>query len=320
MGGFRRLGPKVASFMDDERLRRLFSFQAMYAGLSPSRALALYAVITYLDSVQGVYFPAGGLQALPRAMADAAAKHGAQLQYGRTATRIEVVGQRAVAVHTADGERIAADVVIVNADLPAADRQLLDRPARGRPPRYSPSCVLVQYGSTQPAKGHHVLSFGDAWSETFSEIIDRGRLMSDPSFLVSTPTFSDPSLAPAGRQLQHVLFPAPNLAHDHPIDWPAAGPAYLDQIRATLDDRGFDATGEVLALHTPADWEAAGLAAGTPFAAAHTFGQTGPFRAGTLDPELENVLRCGSHVQPGVGIPMVLISGRLAAQRVTGRR
>ena len=72
MGGFRRLGPVVAERFRDERLRRLFSFQAMYAGLPPSRALAIYAVITYMDSVAGVYFPEGGMGAIPVAMARAA--------------------------------------------------------------------------------------------------------------------------------------------------------------------------------------------------------------------------------------------------------
>ena len=65
MGGFRRLGPVVAERFRDERLRRLFSFQAMYAGLPPSRALAIYAVITYMDSVAGVYFPEGGMGRSP---------------------------------------------------------------------------------------------------------------------------------------------------------------------------------------------------------------------------------------------------------------
>ena len=69
---------------------------------------------------------------------------------------------------------------------------------------------------------------------------------------------------------------------------------------------------------TPADWQAQGLAAGAPFAAAHSFGQTGPFRAPTLDRRIENLVFCGSNTQPGVGVPMVLISGRLAAQRITG--
>ena len=69
---------------------------------------------------------------------------------------------------------------------------------------------------------------------------------------------------------------------------------------------------------TPADWEAQGLAAGAPFAAAHTFGQSGPFRFPTLDRRVENLVFCGSNTQPGVGVPMVLLSGKLAAERILG--
>ena len=72
VGAFGRLGPEVNRRFDDERLQRVFSFQAMYAGLSPQDALAIYAVIAYMDSVAGVYFPKGGMHALPRALAAAA--------------------------------------------------------------------------------------------------------------------------------------------------------------------------------------------------------------------------------------------------------
>ena len=88
MGGFRRLGPVVAERFQDERLRRLFSFQAMYAGLPPSRALAIYAVITYMDSVAGVYFPGGGMGAIPVAMARAAELGGVQFRWGATVQEI----------------------------------------------------------------------------------------------------------------------------------------------------------------------------------------------------------------------------------------
>ena len=74
IGGFRKLAPKVRQYLHDPRTERLFSFQAMYAGLSPQDALAIYAVIAYMDSVAGVYFPKGGMHALPRAMAAAATK------------------------------------------------------------------------------------------------------------------------------------------------------------------------------------------------------------------------------------------------------
>ncbi len=64
-GAFRRLEPAVERFFDDERLVRVFSFQALYAGLAPRQALALYAVITYMDSVNGVFTAAGGMHAVP---------------------------------------------------------------------------------------------------------------------------------------------------------------------------------------------------------------------------------------------------------------
>ena len=59
----------------------------MYAGLSPYDALAIYAVITYMDSVAGVSFPRGGMHSVPRALAGAVSK---QLQQGGEAdVRVE---------------------------------------------------------------------------------------------------------------------------------------------------------------------------------------------------------------------------------------
>lgn len=314
LGGFRRMGPKVAQFLRDDRTQRVFSFQAMYAGLSPYDALAVYAVIGYMDSVAGVYFPRGGMHAVPRALAGAAEKHGVELRYGQTVTRVEMSGSRAVAVVTSAGDRIACDAVVLNPDLPVA-RRLVGRPVRRRL-RYSPSCFVLLAGSTLPARAHHTISFGHAWKEVFDEILG-GRLMSDPSFLVTSPSVSDPSLAPAGRSSYYVLFPTPNL--DGPIDWRAEGPRYLDHVVATVEARGWPGFGdamEVAHTTTPLDWEARGMERGTPFAAAHTFGQTGPFRPRNLLGD--NVVFAGSGTQPGVGVPMVLISGRLAAERILG--
>jgi phytoene desaturase len=324
LGGFRRLDRTVARFVRDERLRRLFSFQAMYAGLAPAQALSIYAVITYLDCVQGVFFPEGGMHAVPRAMAGAAAKHGVEFRYGTAVTRIEVADGRARGVHTADGERIAADVVVVNADLPTAYAELLPleyAPRRLERLRYSPSAVVLHAGSATPPEraNHHVIDFGSAWERTFTEIIDEGRTMSDPSFLLTTPSLTDPSLAPPGRHAHYALFPAPNVTGT--VDWERHRERYRDEIVETLAKRGYPAFAaglEAEHLVTPADWRAQGLAAGAPFAAAHTYGQTGPFRSPTLDRSVGNLVFCGSNTQPGVGVPMVLISGRLAAQRITG--
>lgn len=321
-GAFRRMQTKIDQFFTDPRTRRIFSFQAMYAGLAPHDALAIYTVIAYLDSVAGVSFPRGGMHAVPRALAGAAEKHGVKIRYGTTVTKVETAGGRARAVLTADGERIPADVVVLNPDLPVAYRELLP-PSRQRRLRYSPSCVVLHIGSRQGYEriAHHNIHFGRLWKGTFDEVIRRGELMSDPSLLVTNPSRTDPSVAPVGGHTYYVLAPVPNLERGN-LDWRGDLPQrYADELIHTLQERGYRgfADGvEVREVVTPADWADAGMAAGTPFAAAHSLFQTGPFRPGNLHPTLENVVFVGSGTQPGVGVPMVLISGKLAAARVTG--
>ncbi len=320
MGGFRRLAPKVEQYLRDPRTQRVYSFQAMYAGLSPQQALAIYAVIAYMDSVAGVYAPRGGMHAVPVAMAAAAAKHGVQFEYGTTATRVETVGARAVAVHTADGRRIPADAVVLNPDLPVAYRDLLGRqPWSVRRLRYSPSCYLMLAGSSAAYRGiaHHNIHFGRSWSGVFRDLIDRRTLMTDPSLLVTNPTHSDPTLAPPGKHVYYVLFPTPNLDAD--INWRAEAPRYREHVLSVLEQRGYRGFGDAIEVEhvtTPLDWQDRGMERGAPFAAAHSFTQTGPFRPKNLWGE--NVVFAGSGTQPGVGVPMVLVSGRLAAERILG--
>jgi phytoene desaturase len=325
IGGFGRLAPKVGQYLKDPRTQRVLSFQSMYAGLSPYDALAIYAVIAYMDSVAGVFFPKGGMHAVPRALAGAAEKHGVDLRYGTTVTRVLVEHGRAVGVETSDGERIPADVVVLNPDLPVAYRELLPpeaTPARVKKLDYSPSCFLLLAGSTQSYSkiAHHNIHFGRSWRGVFDELIDQKSLMSDPSILVTNPTRSDPSLAPDGKQIYYVLLPTPNTSAG--IDWDVVGPRYRDESVARLEALGYVGFGDAIEVEdvtTPADWQRRGMEQGAPFAAAHSFFQTGPFRPTNLAPKVEGVVFAGSGTQPGVGVPMVLISGRLAAERILGK-
>ncbi|MFH9468881.1 phytoene desaturase [Streptomyces clavifer] len=325
LGGFGRLDARIGRFVSDERLRRVFSFQALYAGVPPARALAAYAVIAYMDTIAGVYFPRGGMHALPRAMAESAREAGADLRYGRTVTRLERSGERVTAVIT-DQERIPCDAVVLTPDLPVSYR-LLDRsPRRALPLRHSPSAVVLHVGTdrTWPDLAHHTISFGAAWKGTFRELTRTGRLMSDPSLLITRPTAADASLAPPGKHLHYVLAPCPNTDIGPGVrQWGELAPRYRDELLAELERRempGLGAAIEEEALITPADWSAQGHAAGTPFSVAHTFPQTGPFRPRNLVRGTANAVLAGCGTTPGVGVPTVLISGKLAAARITGPR
>ncbi|MEU5834012.1 phytoene desaturase family protein [Streptomyces diacarni] len=322
LGGFGTWHGRISRYLSDERLQRLFSFQALYAGVPPARALAAYAVIAYMDTVAGVWFPKGGMHALPRAMAAAAAAAGARFRYGDRVVSLERSGGRARAVRTEHGQRLACDALILTCDLPVAHRLLGAAPRRPIPLRYAPSAVLLHTGAatTWPQLSHHTLSFGHAWKHTFRQVTRTGELMSDPSLLITRPTSTDPGLAPPGRHLHYLLAPCPNL-HRGRFDWDRLGPRYRDQLCATLEQRGLTGFGQDLEVEkvvTPADWARQGLAAGTPFSAAHTFAQTGPFRPRNLPRGWDNVVLAGCGTTPGVGVPTVLLSGKLAAARITG--
>jgi phytoene desaturase len=322
LGGFRRLSPKVNQFMKDPRLQKVYSFQAMYAGVSPQQALAIYAVIAYMDSVNGVFFPKGGMHAVPRALAAAAQKHGVVFKYNTTVTNVEVSNGRAKAVITEAGERYECDAVILNPDLPVAYRELLGKtPVTIKRLKYSPSCVTLLVGSSKKYDfaAHHNIHFGHSWDGVFDELIKKKQLMSDPSILVTVPTHDDPDLAPTGKHSYYILFPTPNLDSD--IDWKKQAGPYRDQMIKTIEERGYSGFGDSIeteVMTTPLDWKNQGMEMGAPFASAHTFFQTGPFRPRNMAQGIENVVFAGSGTQPGVGVPMVLISGRLAAERIVG--
>lgn len=320
LGGFSSLEKAVSRWFSDERLTRLFTFQAMYAGLAPADALAIYAVITYMDCIRGVYFPEGGMRAVPSALAGALTAAGAELRYDCPVTALIRDGSGRLAGVVAGGERIAVDAVVVTLDLPTAYRQLLPDLA---PPRvlaraaWSPSALVWHVGvrgTPRAGTAHHNIHFGEAWGSSFEELVTRKELMSDPSRLVTVPSLDDPLAAPEGHSTLYVLEPVPHLGAG--IDWALErGPA-RERLHRFLGRHGYPDDIVTERLVTPADWAAQGLAMGTPFSLAHTFFQTGPFRPANVERRLPGVFFAGSGTTPGVGVPMVLVSGELAAQRV----
>ena len=323
LGGFRKLDKKVASFFTDERLQRIFSFQSMYAGLAPYEALSLYAVITYMDSVEGVYFPEGGMHSMATGLQKALEKAGVEFRFSSPVTRIvrHPGAHGAVAgVEIGSSERIDADVVVCNPDLPVAYRTLLggvDAPRVARTGKYSPSCLLWVAGvkGLPPANAaHHNIHFGRDWDQSFKALIEDGVRMPDPSLLVTLHSIDTAGLAPEGHSSLYVLEPTPNL--DGTIDWSRERERIVGDIKSKVAQLGYPTDVVVERVYDPVDWEALGMERGTPFALAHTFFQTGPFRPNNVDKRVPGLVFVGSSTLPGVGVPMVLVSGKLAAERV----
>ncbi len=263
---------RANQFFADRRTRRLFG-RSLFAGLAPS-----------------LYHPRGGLYAVPGAMADVAAKHGVTMRYDTTVTGVESRGDRVTAVLTADGERLAADAFV----LPVREA-----------PQPPPSCVVMHLGARArfTHAAHHSVYFGHAWERSFTEIVDRGELMTDPSLLVTNPTSTDNTVAPPGRDTYYVLAPVPNLK-TAPVNWTTAmGRRYAGELMAALEARGYLDLGinlEVSHVVTPADWNRDGLPAGSPFCGPAPTGHANAYAAG------------------GWTVRAAVVSGHTAARSVLG--
>lgn len=327
MGAFGRLAPLVERYFDDPRLQKLFSFQSLYAGLSPYDALAVYAVITYMDTIEGVYFPKGGMSAIPQALAKVAKANGVEFRLNSKVSRIlRSMGSRGsvVGIELEDGERFSADAVVANGELPGVYRDLLggeQAPRVSRKGEYSPSALLLLMGiDGKPSveHAHHNIYFGKKWKESFDSLLKSGTRMESPSILVTIPTHSDPTLAPDGSSIVYALEPVPNL--DGKIDWRYERDIAISDFKARLAHRGILGAGTSnIVLEKaldPLDWQAMGMERGTPFSLSHRFFQTGPFRPNNYDKRIPGLYFVGSSTVPGVGVPMVLISGKLVAQRI----
>lgn len=315
--GFKRLPSVVEHYFSDERLQRLFSFQALYAGLSPLKALGIFAIISYMDVVLGVVQPVGGMRAAADALERLALDLGVDFRYEHEVEAFVLHERQVTGVITNKGS-LACDAVITSTD-PGQLSRMLGRPFRRRGGlrwQMSPSCFLSLRGirgELPNTLGHHNIFFGSEWSEAFDDLVGHGRVMADPSTLISVPTRSDPELAPQGAHIVYALEPTPSL--EGRFDWERLSDGFVSRFDRRLERSGIARDVETVVRYDldPRDWARMGMDAGTPFSVAHTFFQSGPFRPSMADPTIHNLVRTGSGTTPGVGLPLVMVSGRLSA-------
>ncbi|XXF79008.1 phytoene desaturase family protein [Myxococcaceae bacterium GXIMD 01537] len=320
----RRMYAHVSRYFQDERLRAAMTFQTMYLGVSPFASPAVYGLLPFTELGVGVWFPKGGLYAIPRALERLAREEGVRLHYGRPVARILTRQGRASAVRLEDGTEVEADAVLCNADLPYAYEKLIDPEAtrlpRAKSLRYTSSGYMLYLGLRRqyPELLHHNVFFGRGYKDSFDSIFERFHVPEDPSFYVNVPSRTDPSLAPPGRDGLYVLVPVP---HQHPgLDWAEEGPrvrAKVFQRLAELGLSGLERDVEVERVLTPDDWASTfNLARGSAFGLAQNFRQIGPLRPANQDARVRNLFFVGASTQPGTGLPTVLISARLVAERM----
>jgi len=319
----RRLYSVASEFFRDDRLRAAVTFQTMYLGISPYESPAVYGLLPFSELGVGIWFPEGGLFALPRALERLAKEVGVHVAYRTAVKAITFEGKRASGVTLEDGTHVPADLVLCNADLPWAYRNLIDpavtRLRRAERLRYTSSGYMLYLGLDRqvPALGHHNVFFGRDYRSSFEDIFERFRVPADPSFYVAVANRTDPSLTPSGRDGLYVLVPVPR---QHPsLDWTWEGPRLRAKVLERLREEGVDLERHVVTerVFTPDDWASRfSLEHGSAFGLSHHFFQVGPFRPSNQDRTVRNLFFVGASTQPGTGLPTVMLSAELVVERM----
>lgn len=318
-----RLQRMVGRYFRTSKLRQTFSFQSLYLGLSPYESPAIYSLLPYTEVAGGLYFPMGGMHAIPRALARLATELGVEIRYGADVAALERADRRVTAAVLADGRRVPADLVLANADLPYVYATLLGEPYP-RIERFDFSCsaFLMYLGLDRryPALPHHTLVVPGDLRRTCEDIFDRAQVPADPAYYLCNPSKTDPSLAPPGCENLYVLVPVPSQQPGREIDWSIAGPRLEEEMLTRLEQFGLgDIRRHIVTRRsfTPADFTGLFSATrGEAFGLSHGIDQVGWFRPHNRHPEYGNLYFVGQSTHPGCGVPMVLISSRLVAARI----
>lgn len=315
----------IGHYFDDPRLKAAFTFQNMYLGLSPFEAPATYSLLQYAELARGVWFPLGGLYRVIESLAAIAAARGAHFRYNTPVAHIEVAGGRATGVVLADGTRLAADVVVANADLPYVYQHLL--PAEAEAQRlerrqYTCSAVMFYWGVDRvcPQLGTHNVFLAGDYRASFDRIFRDHGLPGAPSFYVHAPARVDQAAAPAGQDTLFVLVPCGHLSEQVRQDWPALQAQARQAVLSRLAGNGLPDLEQHIKFeesYLPADWQRHyNLAKGAGFGLSHNFMQVGYLRPHNRHRRYHNLYFVGSSTHPGTGLPIVLISARLVTERI----
>ena len=316
--------PHMRTYFDDPRLKAAFTFQDMYMGLSPFEAPSTFSLMQYSELAHGVWYPRGGMYRIVETLLKCAVDAGAQVHMHTQVERIDTNDDRAVGVTLENGERLKADVIIANADLPYVYDKLL--PANGamkrlERKRYSCSTLSFFWGLNReiPDLEAHMLFIADDYRGGF-HALQGGNLPDKPSLYVHTPTRLDPSLTPAGCDSLIGIVPVGNLDANPEEDWQATRDRAREAIFERLTSIGISSIRERIEFevcYTPCSWRKRyNLFKGATHGLSHTLTQMAYMRPHNRHKRYRNLYFVGASTHPGTGVPTVLVSARLAAERI----
>jgi phytoene desaturase len=321
----------VAQFIDDEFLRRCFSFHPLLVGGNPFDTTSIYAMIHYLEREWGVHYAMGGTGAIVQALVDLIREQGGHLHLEAEIDEILVSDGKAYGIRLKNGETHKADAVVSNADVAFTYKNLVNKKHRKKytdrkieRTKYSMSLFVIYFGTKKQYRNeglaHHNIILGKRYKELLSDIFNKKHLSDDFSLYLHMPTITDPSMAPEGCESFYVLSPVPHL--DSGTDWNKVAPKYRNLIMNFLEENYLPDLQENLVAEHYIDplhfQDTLNSYKGSAFSVQPILTQSAWFRPHNKSEDVDGLYFVGAGTHPGAGLPGVLSSAKIAENLIGG--
>lgn len=313
----------VARYFKSQIIQKIMQYSSVFLGTAPKSTPALYNIMSHADYNMWVRYPKWGLHQIAQVLYKIGLKHGVEYHLNTEIIGCEIEKEEIISLQTKE-YLITSDIYVINADMAWFETSILPAKAQTYTKSYrdkkifAPSGFIIFAGINKKlAKlDHHNLYFCEDWDKNFWQIFDSKELPSDPSIYVSKISHTDSDMAPEWCENLFILVPIPNGIEitDNQKE------LYKNQIWKIVEQMaGEDIVWhiEVEEIFTVNDFASRYHARnGTALGLAHPIMQTAVFRPNNISKKLDNLFYVWHNTNPGIGVPMVLISATLVAERI----
>jgi phytoene desaturase len=308
-----------------EILRKVLQYQTVLLGTPPGKAPGIYSMMNYIDFVEGVWYPEGGIYKIIESLESILKKYNVEIKTNSPVEKIIVENGIAKGVLLQTQEKIYADIVVSNADTVHTDLHLLDKEYRQESEKawdkklMAPSGFIMYLGvdGEIPSLQHHNLLFSKNWNENFDQIFKKPEWPTDPSLYVCVPSKTDTTVAPEGKENLFVLVPiAAGL--DHTNDFlEEYSQKIINDMEEKMNIPNFAKRIEYKRIYAVKDFiKDYNAFKGTALGFAHSLSQSAIFRPNNINKKVKNLYYVGAGTNPGIGMPICLISAELVYKRI----